>query len=628
LYNPFVKISIIGNICIDQGITDMAKSYNFAPQKHESELRSILLEVNDTDKINRKKLTAIIKKYPKNGNSLFAKDELVQGYYYLKENGELEEARGLLNKIKMKPTRTISGVTPLTVLTRPFPCPGKCIFCPNDVRMPKSYLSDEPGAQRAERNNFDPYLQTYNRLQAFRNTGHEVAKVELIILGGTWSYYPEAYQIWFIKRCFEAMNDFGAKRDKREAIKTANIYEQKAKTKNETDDKGRRKSYNRRIVEAEIKAAREAGIEGPINIHRDYSARINREVAGWDDLFEQQEINVSAKVRCVGLVIETRPDHIDEDEVVRVRKLGATKTQIGYQSLQDEVLELNKRGHDVAATERSVSLVRSAGFKIHIHWMPNLYGSTPEKDKQDYMKLFEKGFVPDEVKIYPCSLIETAELMDYYEKGLWKPYTEQELLDVLTFCIENTPRYVRLTRVIRDIPSQDIVEGNKKTNFRQIVENELERRGSVMQDIRSREIRDQQVEADELQLKITDFTGQNVWGETDEKFIEFVNREDKICGFLRLSLPKKSGQHFISELANAAIIREVHVYGVSQKIGGRGKRGSSQHLGLGKKLIEKSKQLAKESGFDRLAVISAIGTKEYYRKRSFEDQGLYQVCEL
>jgi elongator complex protein 3 len=606
----------------------MAKSYNFAPQKHESELRSILLEVNDTDKINRKKLTAIIRKYPKNGNSLFAKDELVQGYYYLKENGELEEARGLLNKIKMKPTRTISGVTPLTVLTHPFPCPGKCIFCPNDVRMPKSYLSDEPGAQRAERNNFDPYLQTYNRLQAFRNTGHEVAKVELIILGGTWSYYPEAYQIWFIKRCFEAMNDFGAKRDKREAIKTANIYEQNAKTKNETDDKGRRKSYNRRIVEAEIKAAREAGVEGPINIHRDYSARINREVADWDDLFEQQEINVSAKVRCVGLVIETRPDHIDEDEVVRVRKLGATKTQIGYQSLQDEVLELNKRGHDVAATERSVSLVRSAGFKIHIHWMPNLYGSTPEKDKQDYMKLFEKGFVPDEVKIYPCSLIETAELMDYYEKGLWKPYTEQELLDVLTFCIENTPRYVRLTRVIRDIPSQDIVEGNKKTNFRQIVENELKRRGSVLEDIRSREIRDQQVEADELQLKITDFTGQNAWGETDEKFIEFVNGEDKICGFLRLSLPKKSGQHFISELANAAIIREVHVYGVSQKIGSRGKKGSSQHLGLGKKLIDKAKQISKNAGFNRLAVISAIGTKNYYRKRGFTEEELYMISYM
>src|SRR5690606_5847504 len=147
--------------------------------------------------------------------------QLVMGYQQLIKDNKLDENEELMKRIRMKPIRTISGVTPVTVLTKPFPCPGRCIFCPNDVRMPKSYLADEPGAQRAERNRFDPYLQTYNRLLAFSNTGHNIEKVELIVLGGTWSFYPEEYKIWFIKRCFDAMNDFGVK-DGRDEVKTLN----------------------------------------------------------------------------------------------------------------------------------------------------------------------------------------------------------------------------------------------------------------------------------------------------------------------------------------------------------------------------------------------------------------------
>jgi elongator complex protein 3 len=324
----------------------------------------------------------------------------------------------------------------------------------------------------------------------------------------------------------------------------------------------------------------------------------------------------------VGLVVETRPDHISEEEVLRIRRLGCTKVQIGFQSLNDDVLALNKRGHDVAATRRAVRLLRKAGFKIHAHWMPNLYGSSPEADIEDYRKMFSDGdFCPDELKIYPCSLIESAELMQYYRRGEWRPYTQDELLAVLTEVFRETPPYTRLTRVIRDIPSTDIVVGNKKTNFRELVDRNLKNEGIHTSEIRSREIRDKEVTMDDLMLDIVRYDG----GIGEELFLQFITDEDDIAGFLRLSLPEE--EPINPELGNAAMIREVHVYGQSLRIG-RAMDGKAQHLGLGKQLIEKAVEIAREAGYKRLAVISAIGTREYYRKRGFDDGKLYQIREL
>lgn len=588
--------------------------YNFDPGAYEAKLLKILNLVKGYQgDDSERKLNRTLRQVANNKESgvLFSKDELIKGYYYLTERNKFPKSDQIIQVIRMKPTRSISGVLPVTVLTKPFPCPGRCIFCPNDIRMPKSYLSDEPGAQRAERNNFDPYLQTYNRLLAFQNTGHNVAKIELIILGGTWSYYPEVYQIWFITRCFQALNDFSVGIDKRDEVDTVNIFESEAKNTREYTTSGRRRTYNELITEKE----RTAGV-----------VKKSVEHATWEELYKEQEVNVNAKAKCIGLVIETRPDNIDEHEVLRVRKLGATKTQIGFQSLNDEVLEMNKRGHDVAATENAVALVRTGGFKIHAHWMPNLYGSTPEKDKEDFLKLWTPEFQPDELKIYPCSLIETAELMEYYEKGLWKPYTREELLDVVSFAIANTPRHVRLTRVIRDIPSTDIVTGNKETNFREVVEKHLIDEKIRMQDIRAREIKNKAFEINDLKLKVTSYIARNKYAETEELFMEYVTDEDQICGFLRLSLPD-SRDNFIPELKDAAIIREVHVYGTAQNFGKTSKT-SSQHVGLGTRLITEAKKIAKDNDYAKLSVISAIGTRNYYAKQGFILGDLYQHFQL
>jgi elongator complex protein 3 len=319
---------------------------------------------------------------------------------------------------------------------------------------------------------------------------------------------------------------------------------------------------------------------------------------------------------------------------MRIRRLGCTKVQIGFQSLQDEVLKLNKRGHDVATTRRAVKLLRWGGFKIHGHWMANLYGSSVEKDLEDYAVMFEdQDFRPDELKIYPCSLIETADLVDYHQQGLWHPYSREELLKVVTGTIGNTPEYCRLTRVIRDIPGTDIMTGNKVTNFRQIAEQEMDRQKIVRKDIRSREIKHQRVEPEDLELDIQRYHSSI----GSEYFLQYITKDRKIAGFLRLALPdydfesddsvEKFEHPFCNELNSSAIIREVHVYGKSLGIG-QEEEGRAQHFGLGKSMIQAAEKISREVCFENIAVISAIGTRGYYAKQGYELQKLYQVKRL
>ncbi len=570
-------------------------------------LKKIYLEIKEKEPKTSNELLKILKKNPSKEGEIFSKSYLLTSLSLLEKNDSKisEIYQDILPILKMKETRTVSGVTPVTVLTKPFPCPGKCIFCPNDVRMPKSYLSDEPGAQRALSNKFDPYLQTFNRLLAFKNTGHPTSKIELLILGGTWSSYPIEYQIWFVKRCFDALNDF-ENYNQAEMLKDDNLSQPFEEDKlEEIDGSNFSKSYNQ-IISSAIKNTK----------------NILNEVATWEELFVSHEKNQNSNTKCVGLSIETRPDEINEEEVIKLRKLGSTKVQIGIQSLNDEVLSLNKRGHDVSQTIKAIKLLRQAGFKIHAHYMPNLYGSNPQKDCEDFLKLFSiKDISPDELKIYPCSLIKTAELMKIYNQNLWKPYSKEELEDVLQFCILNTPRFCRLTRIIRDIPSTDIVVGNKLTNFRQIAEDKITKSNQKAVEIRSREVKNKSYKSENLSLKETLYETSY----STEIFLEFINENDEIFGFLRLSLPKISS--FIPEIENCSIIREVHVYGKSTEVGKKDNK-NTQHQGLGKTLIQRAENISKEYTFSKIAVISAVGTRQYYQKNGFVLENLYQIKKL
>jgi elongator complex protein 3 len=576
----------------------------FDPDPYERELVGIVEAILAADQLDARALDRIAKNFPKDGKGLFSRSEIIAGFRrFAPGRSWAVDDLAFIERLRMRPVRTQSGVTPVTVLTKPYPCPGRCIFCPNDVRMPKSYLSDEPGAQRAEDNRFDPYLQTWNRLAAYHSIGHPVEKVELIVLGGTWSFHPEPYQIWYVKRCFDAMNDFGAGVD---GCAEAGVSPVPFSSIPEIDGRALEPtSYNRAIGGALARS------HGGALVHES-------EAASWAELESAQRTNEDAACRSVGLAIETRPDEITPDEVHRIRRLGGTKVQIGIQNLSDHVLAMNRRGHDVATTRRALALLRSAGFKIHAHWMPNLLAATPEGDVEDFDRLFDDvDFRPDELKIYPCSLVASAELMRHYESGEWRPYDEEELLRVLTAGMSRTPRYCRITRVIRDFSADDIVIGNKIANLREVAERALEAQGARCSDIRAREIRGESFRTEDLRLSEHEYTtsiGREI-------FLEYATPADRLVAFLRLSLPVEPGAE--GELAGSAMIREVHVYGASLALGRRA-GGRAQHTGLGRQLVERVRAIAAEAGYDDLAVISAVGTRAYYRGLGFRDGPLYQ----
>lgn len=492
-----------------------------------------------------------VRHHPDPAGGYIGKHILVSVYRRLVESGELDEDRALLRKIRMKPGRTLSGVTTVTVLTRPGSCPGQCVFCPQETEMPKSYLPDEPGAMRAVHHQFDPFEQTAARMEALEAIGHPTDKIELLVLGGTWSCYSQEYQEWFIKRCLDAMNRF------------------------------------------------EAGT-----------------------LEEAQDANEGAAHRNVGLVLETRPDCIDREEVRRLRWLGATKVQMGVQSLDDRILALNKRGHDSETTRRAVRLLRAAGFKIVLHWMPNLLGATMESDAQDFRRLWDDEDIrPDELKIYPCQLLRNTELYEIWKKGGYEPYSMEELIDLIAGLKPLIPRYCRVNRIVRDIPSDNVVAGSRRTSLRQDIQRELRSRGQECSCIRCREVRREKVDPDALAVDDLVYPA----GGAEEHFISYVSPGDRLAGYLRLSLPgDTSPETGLADLQGAALIREVHIYGQSLEVGSE-QEGAAQHIGLGSDLVARAEKIAADSGFQRMAVISALGTRGYYRRLGYHDGELYMT---
>jgi elongator complex protein 3 len=535
------------------------------------------------DEIRRgRDVTKTLRSYPLNAGGYLNKSMLVAVYNEMVAAGEISEDARLLERIRLKPVRTLSGVTTVTVLTKPYPCPGKCIFCPTDVRMPKSYLPDEPGAMRGLEHEFDPYAQVRSRIEQLKSVGHPTDKIELLILGGTWSSYRRDYQEWFIKRCFDAMNE----------LTPAPLR-------------------HLHLAQVQVSAP-----SGPPMGER-------AEKAGDGELEKTHSLNESTHHRNVGLVIETRPDEINPDELRWLRHLGVTKVQMGAQSLDDHILEINKRGHDVECTRRATALLRAAGFKIVLHWMPNLLGATPESDRQDFAKLWN-DFCPDEIKIYPNQLLANAELYEYWQRGEFRPYTTQELIDLIVDIKPTIPRYCRVNRVIRDIPSTNVVAGNRRTSLRQDVHDEMKRRGTHCECVRCREVRGKTVNAQSLKLDDLVYLA----GRAEEHFISFVTPDDRLAGFVRLSLPiKDSPPTGMSDLDAAALIREVHVYGQSLPVGAE-KKGAAQHAGLGTRLLEEAESIAKANGFERMAVISAVGTRGYYLERGFERGEFYLTKTL
>lgn len=592
----------------------------------------IIEEIRRGTVVDHKVLARILHEHNKDlkdNRDHFAKKHLLPYYFNAKNtkeelwrswNVDEQTERALIAALQMKPRRTASGVATITVITKPWFCGSDCLYCPNDVRMPKSYLHNEPACQRAERNWFDPYLQVASRLRALSQMGHPTDKIELIVLGGTWDDYPPEYRTWFMAELFRALND-GDVMEEHAAQRRA-FYREAGILNDEQGLASAAKDLQEAVNDGNFSFADALrALYGNSTAWAKASAMQHTTLEEIDRL---QEENERAQHRCVGLVVETRPETITAPKLALLRRLGCTKVQIGIQSLDQNILELNNRHTDPHAIQEAFALLRLFGFKIHAHFMVNLYGATPTGDKLDYEKFVtDPHYLPDEVKLYPCALVEGTGLVPHYEDGSWRPYTEEELVDVLSHDTLITPPYMRISRMIRDISACDILVGNKKTNLRQMVEGHIEKTGRAedVRDIRYREINNRTAEISDLTLHDVEYET----AVSTEHFLQWTTEDDRIAGFLRLSLPRPDAlatRESLPITADQAMIREVHVYGAAAKLHATSK--GAQHIGLGRKLVETACAMAKEAGYASVNVISAIGTREYYRTLGFNDAGLYQ----
>lgn len=477
-----------------------------------------------------------------------SKVDLLAIYRKLLSEGMSQRKEFLESYLLKKEMRTIAGVAPVAVFTKPYPCPGQCIYCPSEEGIPKSYIHNEPAVLRAEDNRYDPYKQVEARLRHYREMGHPTSKVELIIMGGTFSYLPRRYQSWFIKRCFDALNG-----------KTV-----------------------RRLEEAQM-------------------------------------LNEMADNRCVGLTVETRPDLIVEEELKRLRKFGVTRVEIGVQSLYNDVLILNKRGHGTEEVREATRLLRNAGFKVTYHMMLNLLGSDKERDYEQFETLFnDPSYRPDQLKIYPCVVTPYSELYEIWKRGDYIPYSDDELIELLARIKAIVPIYVRIVRVVRDIPADQISAGSKMSNMRQVLRKLVKCRC-----IRCRQAATAPMDWNDLELFRLDYEASG----GREVFLSFEARDrETLYAFLRL---RRVGEGLIKEWTGAeAAIREIHTYGPLVPLHQRDVL-AVQHFGLGRKLLEEAERIAKEEWrAGRIAVIAGIGAREYFRKWGYHLLNSYMVKEL
>lgn len=481
--------------------------------------------------------------------------QIISEYNKLSKTGKIKGRQQLLSILKKRAIRTLSGIAPVAVLTKPWPCPGKCIYCPTEKNVPQSYLSNEPAVMRAIRCNYNPYIQVQDRLRALIANGHQPTKIELIVIGGTWSYLPKKYKYWYIANCFKATNDFLSIKYK--------VQSPRHNMKNNIE---------------ELKQF----------------------------LFTEQKRNERAKYKIIGLTLETRPDYIDEKELQEMRELGCTRVEIGVQQIDDDILKFNKRGHGVKEIVDATRLLKDYGFKVTYHLMPGLPGSSVQKDFKMFKTLFsDERFQPDQIKFYPTVVTKGSLLYKWWKQGKYKPYTDRQLRQLIVKCKQMVPRYVRIIRLIRDIPGESIIAGNKITNLRQVMKDE----GVRCQCIRCREARDLQI----TDYKLNIIKYQVSRGE--EYFISFESKDSKtLYGFCRL------------RLAEEALIRELHVYGELVPVGER--KPKVQHIGLGKELLKIAEQSAKEKKYNKLKIISGIGVRGYYRKLGYRLQGTYMVKKI
>jgi ELP3 family radical SAM enzyme/protein acetyltransferase len=506
-------------------------------------------------------------------------------------------------------SRSESGVIVVTIVTKPgedikFSCPEKCAYCPTETDIhgvptqPKSYISTEPAMMRATRNKFDIRSQILDRLRAYMHTGNipsghqkNKKKIEVILSGGTWDVMPKPYRDQVIQELYWTMN-----------------------------------------------TVHDSSPRAPLSIE------------------EEIHINETSVFGVVGLTLETRPDYITERTVRQYLRYGATRIQIGVQHVDDDILLKIMRGCTTQDTIRAIRLLKGVALKVVVHIMPDLPGSSKERDLKMFARLLcDTDLQFDDIKIYPTAvvksasndLIVTSEIHTWYQDGTYQPYAEaniEDLIDVCRFYKSRVHPSVRIQRLVRDIPTKSMEAGyQRKSHLRQIIHQRMSSCGETCNCIRCHEIKDNIDALSRLKLVVRLTTA----SEGIEYFISYesiyscwtysyivycisfficmlfgkkiyysgeLRNYENIAGFLRLRIDPTPGFDFVPELVDAALVREVHVYGISSSVG-TNQETSSQHKGLGQKMMKVAEDIARSRGYTKVAVIAGVGVREYYEKK-------------
>ncbi len=571
-------LNITSDITNDiEGTSNTTKSNEFIVKSMLKELCNSNTTFESFDDI-KKCLLPLQRKYK------FVPNKYALGKLYrnmIKENPNFAVNQSLYNVLITKGVRSESGILNISVSLPPdkFSCKYNCHFCPNEPGMPRSYLSNEDVFQRAAKFNFDTIKQVHSRLDVLKENGHPIDKLEFRVLGGTFSCYDHSITDIFVRDLYYAANTY-------------------------FDDTSGRE--------------REPGT-----------------------IEEEQAINVTAKAHVVGLGIETRPDEIDESEIIRFRRYGVTRVELGVQHTDDKLLRKVNRGHGIKQSKRAIKLLKDYGFKLELHIMADLPGATPEGDKDCYRLVLrdDPDLTPDYMKDYPCLDVTFTKVREWKQQGKWTPYSDatpdaRDLKDVLIYRQSITPKWVRVNRIQRDFKPDDEKHGflgfkstTVASNLAQIVKDEAEKQGIYCQCIRCCEVRNEKFTPDEVTYKVVSFTASGA----PEYFISAaVDRPNRnlMLGFLRLRISDALENSIIPELqGKTAMIRELHVYGKIQEVGvsaGNGDK-SAQHLGIGKKLLGIAESISVKHGMSQIAIISGIGVRGYYQKNGYELRGSYMM---
>lgn len=520
--------------------------------------------------------------------------EIIEKYNVLVENGIIQESEHFRKVIRKRGVRSLSWVTVISLLTKFWWCPWKCVYCPTFEWLPKSYIPNEPAVMRAELNQFDPVLQIHNRLRALEVTGHKIEKNDIRIIGWTWSVYPKAYRDDFIKWIYDAFN----------------TYDEMKKFIEETD------LANDKFASFKLK--------------KWYELKRSK------TLEEAKKINETSRLRVIWMAIETRPDWITPEEIKTLREYWITRVEIGYQTTFDQINELNKRWHWNKESIAATKMLKDAWFKVVAHMMPNLLGSTPEMDKEALKIVFDdQNFRPDELKIYPMVVTDKSELTDIWREWWFKPYNDETLIDLTAELEAMIPEYVRLNRTYRDIPASEILAWSHVSNLRQIVEEKLKKKGIHMIDIRHREIKDKWNDPINAIM--------NTYKYEASDWIEyFLTMEDKfdrtIFSLLRFRIPSydlwKSNQdtnkiiELMPELKWSSLIREIHTFWDQLNVLEKWNK-FGQHIWFWKRLIQEVERISKEEyNLNKIAVIAWVWVRWYYEKRWYHLEWEYMVKYL